>query len=190
MSRKRFFENSGCLSSRLRPKNGQAAPIPKISLSLLELPMLMSVLYYTVLRKSKRGENKTLRKIVRTGEERCHGCGACAWVCYEGAIDPFGRQGVGCPLPSWNVSRPRTGAPPRSACNARGAGRGPTCAVALSASLRPRARRILTARRRELPPTVRRLHMPAHEQVLIGVPCPRRLSARAFFAKRGAKLLH
>lgn len=56
----------------------------------------MSVLYYTVLQKSKRGESKTLRKIVWAGEERCHGCGACAGVCYEGAIDLFERQGVGC----------------------------------------------------------------------------------------------
>ena len=56
----------------------------------------MSVLYYTALRKSKREESKTLRKIVRIGKERCHGCGACARVCYEGAIGLFGRQGVGC----------------------------------------------------------------------------------------------
>ncbi|MGM9610016.1 MAG: 4Fe-4S binding protein [Candidatus Woodwardiibium sp.] len=32
--------------------------------------------------------------MVRAGEERCHGCGACARVCYEGAIGPFGRQGA------------------------------------------------------------------------------------------------
>lgn len=97
----------------------------------------------------------------------------------------------GCLLPSWNVSRPRTGAPPRSACNARGAGRGPTCAIALSASPRPRADPYdAGASSRIAADCAAFAYAGMHEHVGIGVLRPRRLSARAFFAKRGVKLLH
>ncbi|MBR3663275.1 MAG: 4Fe-4S binding protein [Desulfovibrio sp.] len=37
-----------------------------------------------------------IRKIIRIDEEKCDGCGLCAEVCHEGAIDIVGGEGNAC----------------------------------------------------------------------------------------------
>ena len=112
---------------------------------------------------------------------------------YEGAIGPFdGRVRLlreercdslsGCPLPSWNVSRPR--APP--ACNARGAGRARLAPLPCRLRFVPvQAPYFDGASPRIAADCAAFGYAGMHEQVLIGVPA--QIVCAGFFLQKEAQ---